>query len=36
MYRRALGAWLRRDAAAADAWLNTNPMPESVTRSLAQ
>jgi hypothetical protein len=36
MYRRAVSAWLRRDAAAANAWLGTNPMPESVTRSLAQ
>lgn len=36
MYRRALGAWMRRDADAADAWLNANPLPESVTRSLQQ
>ena len=36
MYRRAMGAWMRRDAPAAKAWLNTNPLPESVTRSLSQ
>ncbi|MFN6016952.1 MAG: hypothetical protein ACK49N_05205 [Verrucomicrobiota bacterium] len=36
MYRRAMGAWMRRDATAAKAWLNTNPLPESVTRSLSQ
>lgn len=34
MYRRALSAWRRRDANAANAWLSTNPLPESVTRSL--
>jgi hypothetical protein len=36
MYRRAMGAWIRRDATAAQAWLSTNPLPESVTRSLSQ
>ena len=36
MYRRAMGVWMRRDATAAQAWLNTNPLPESVTRSLSQ
>lgn len=36
MYRRAMGAWMRRDATAAKAWLNANPLPESVTRSLSQ
>jgi hypothetical protein len=36
MYRRAMGAWIRRDATAAKAWLSTNPLPESVTRSLSQ
>ena len=36
MYRRAMGAWMRRDTTAAKAWLNTNPLPESVTRSLSQ
>jgi len=36
MYRRAMGAWIRRDAAAAKAWLNANPLPEGVTRSLSQ
>lgn len=36
MYRRAIGAWIRRDAAAANAWLNANPLPESVARSLSQ
>jgi hypothetical protein len=36
MYRRAMGAWIRRDATAAKAWLSANPLPESVTRSLSQ
>ena len=36
MYRRAMGAWIRRDATAANAWLAANPLPESVTRSLPQ
>ena len=36
MYRRAMGAWMRRDTTAAKAWLNSNPLPESVTRSLSQ
>jgi hypothetical protein len=34
MYRRAVSAWIRRDAAAANAWLGTNTLPESVIRSL--
>lgn len=36
MYRRAMSAWMRRDATAANAWLNANPLPESVTRSLSK
>ena len=36
MYRRAMCVWMRRDTTAAKAWLNTNPLPESVTRSLSQ
>lgn len=36
MYRRAMGAWMRRDATAAKVWLSNNPLPESVTRSLSQ
>lgn len=36
MYRRAMGAWMRRDVNAAKAWLSANPLPESVTRSLSQ
>lgn len=36
MYRRAMRAWMRRDATAAQAWLNTNPLPESVISSLSQ
>lgn len=36
MYRRAMRAWMRRDATAADAWLKNNPLPESVTSSLSQ
>jgi hypothetical protein len=36
MYRRAMGAWMRRDATAAKGWLSNNPLPESVTRSLSQ
>jgi len=36
MYRRAMGVWMRRDTTAAKAWLNANPLPESVTRSLSQ
>lgn len=30
MYRRTLGAWLQRDAAAANAWIQSNPVPDSV------
>jgi hypothetical protein len=29
-----LSAWRRRDANSANAWLSTNPLPESVARSL--
>lgn len=36
MYRRAVSAWIRRDAAAANAWLGTNILPESVILSLAK
>jgi hypothetical protein len=34
MYRRTVGAWIRRDAAAANAWLGNNALPDSVIRSL--
>ncbi|MFZ9941947.1 MAG: hypothetical protein ACO3F7_07335 [Luteolibacter sp.] len=34
MYRRTVGAWIRRDAAAANAWLGNNTLPDSVIRSL--
>lgn len=34
MYRRTLDAWLDRDPAAAQAWLQTNPVPESVQSHL--
>lgn len=30
MYRRTLGAWMERDSAAANAWIRSNPVPESV------
>jgi hypothetical protein len=30
MYRRALGAWSERDAAAAQAWMQSNPVPDRV------
>jgi hypothetical protein len=30
MYRRALGRWQERDPAAANAWMQTNPIPEPV------
>lgn len=35
MYGRALGAWLDRDANAAQAWINSAKLPEPVLRSLA-
>jgi hypothetical protein len=30
MYRRTLGAWSERDPAAAQAWMQSNPVPDSV------
>jgi hypothetical protein len=30
MYRRALDAWIERDQDSAQAWIHTNPLPESV------
>lgn len=30
MYRRTLGNWAERDAAAANVWMRNNPVPESV------
>ncbi|RYD23662.1 MAG: hypothetical protein EOP88_03295 [Verrucomicrobiaceae bacterium] len=30
MYRRTLGAWMERDSAAANAWIRSNPVPDSV------
>ena len=35
MYGRALGAWLDRDANAAQTWINSAKLPEPVLRSLA-
>ncbi len=34
MYERALGAWLERDQAAAQAWINSAKLPDSVIQSL--
>ena len=34
-YGRALASWLDRDAAAADAWIKTNPQSQSVLDQLA-
>jgi hypothetical protein len=34
MYRRTLEAWLDRDPASAQAWIQTNPIPESVRNQL--
>ncbi len=36
MYRRALGHWLDRDPAAAQAWIQANPLPETVQSELNQ
>jgi uncharacterized phage-associated protein len=30
MYRRTLSRWLERDAAAANAWIQSNPVPQTV------
>jgi hypothetical protein len=35
MYERSLGAWLDRDADAAQSWINSANLPEPVLRSLA-
>jgi hypothetical protein len=35
MYSRSLGAWLDRDANAAQSWINSANLPEPVLRSLA-
>lgn len=34
MYRRAIGSWQERDPASAQAWMNSNPLPESVQKDL--
>jgi hypothetical protein len=34
MYERALGSWMRRDPSNAQAWIQTNPLPESVQANL--
>jgi hypothetical protein len=34
MYRRAVGRWLETDAAAATAWMQSNPLPPSVVKYL--
>lgn len=34
MYRRAIGSWLERDPASAQAWMNSNTLPESVQKDL--
>jgi len=33
-YRRAIGSWLERDPQAAQAWLQTNPLPDVVQKEL--
>lgn len=33
-YRRAIGNWMERDAAAAQQWLNTHPLPEDVQNDI--
>jgi len=30
MYRRALGAWIESDPAAAQSWIQSNPLPDSI------
>jgi hypothetical protein len=34
MYRRTMDAWMDRDATAATAWMQTNPLPQSVQEHL--
>ncbi|MES2924378.1 MAG: hypothetical protein V4819_22695 [Verrucomicrobiota bacterium] len=36
MYRRALGRWLERDPASAQAWLQQNPVSDNVRNALAR
>ncbi len=36
MYRRTLEAWIERDAASAQAWIQTNQIPDSVRAGIAQ
>ncbi|MES2439592.1 MAG: hypothetical protein V4584_11020 [Verrucomicrobiota bacterium] len=36
MYRRALGRWMERDPASANAWLQQNPVSENVMNHLAR
>ena len=35
-YRRMLGNWMERDPAAAQAWMQVNPVPENVRERLAR
>jgi len=34
MYSRTIGSWMDRDAAAANAWMRTNPLPAPVQEQL--
>lgn len=34
MYERALGSWIRRDPDTAQAWIQSNPLPEAVQANL--
>ena len=36
MYRRMLDNWIERDAATAQAWIQTNPLPQSVRDRIAR
>lgn len=36
MYRRTMDAWMDRDATAATAWMQTNPLPQSVQEHLTR
>jgi hypothetical protein len=36
MYRRTMDAWMDRDATAATAWMQTNPLPQSVQDHLTR
>jgi hypothetical protein len=34
MYRRALNAWSERDSTAAQAWMQANPVPETIKQQV--